>query len=108
MSIRNTIAAGCIVLSLSLLTDCATRSPAPTPSPSPLCAVNSGMVTCYTGLVECLNEKVPVAPECNELFQLPWCPAEDDVIDGTKGSQCFWKDPSTGDLWYNDGNGYLD
>jgi len=102
------LATATLTATLSFAAACKpTKSAEPTPSPTGICSTHSGMVTCFTGLAECLNEWVPVAAECNEALELPWCKSEDDVDDGTRGPVCFWRDPDTGYLWFNDGNGTL-
>lgn len=53
----------------------------------------------------CRTESAPVSRLCNDGGLLPWCATEDDATDGTDGPACFWRDPDTGDLWFNDGDG---
>lgn len=53
----------------------------------------------------CRNEAIALPALCNSHGQLPACSSEDDAVDGTGGQPCFWTDPDTGWLWYNDGDG---
>lgn len=52
----------------------------------------------------CTHEGIPLAPECNELSVLPWCPHEDTRQDGRWNPPCFWVSPTTGLLWLDDGD----
>jgi hypothetical protein len=53
----------------------------------------------------CTVEAYPVPAECVVVRPLPWCLQEDDAIDGVTGPACYWRDPSSGAIWFNDGDG---
>lgn len=55
----------------------------------------------------CFDERWPVDQVCTTVNPLPACPSEDDAVDGEPGEPCYWRDPSSGDLWFNDGDGVV-
>ena|SRR5688572_14553215 len=92
-----------IVLGTSLA-GCSPKSSEPSPTAS-------GPIMVVQGAVNCQLEDRPLPKQCNEGLNgnpiLQLCPAEDDANDGTPGPKCYWVDPDTGNLWYNDGDGYV-
>lgn len=62
---------------------------------------SSAAETLYGPDPVCFTEGIELATECNERGYWPFCEVRDLVRDGHV--PCYWRDPATGWLWWDNG-----